>query len=122
MLDMMFKLKTNRDDYAVVRFCSEDNAGKYLIFEYDGIIYHRKSKSKLIRFDGNDWIYLGIYMELYLNESKKELFEIDKLHIMDELGISKHVNYLTELIMSMKNFIINPDIKILTKVEEEDET
>ena len=34
MLDMMFKLKTNRDDYAVVRFCSEDNAGKYLIFEH----------------------------------------------------------------------------------------
>ena len=122
MLDMMFKLKTNRDDYAVVRFCSEDNAGKYLIFEHNGIIYHRKSKSKLIRFDGNDWIYLGIYMELYLNESKKEIFEIDKFKIIDELGLDKAVHRIGELIVSLNVFTVNPDIKILTKVEEEDET
>ena len=122
MLDMMFKLKTNRDDYAVVRFCSEDNAGKYLMFEHDGIIYYRKSKSKLMCFNGNDWIYLGIYMELYLNESKKELFKIDKIKIIDELGLDKVVQRITELIMSLNAFIINPDIKILTIVEEEDET
>lgn len=122
MLDMMFKLKTNRNDHAFVRFCSEDNAGKYLVFEHDGIIYHRKSKSKLMRFDGNDWIYLGIYMELYLNESKEELFEIDKIKIMDELGLNKVVQYIVELIVSLNVFTINPDIKILTKIEEEDET
>lgn len=122
MLDIMFELEANTGDSAFVRFCTEDNAGKYLIFEHDGIIYYRKNKSKLMRFDGNDWIYHGIYMELYLNESKKGIFELDKLHIMDELGLSKRVNYLAELIVGMKNFIINPDIKILTKIEEEDET
>lgn len=122
MLDIMFKLKTNTDDWSFIRFCTEDNAGKYLIFEHNGIIYHRKSKSILKQFDGNDWVYLGIYMELYLNENKKEIFELDKLYIMDELGLSKRVNYLAELIVGMKNFIINPDIKILTKIEEEDET
>ena len=122
MLDIMFELEANTGDLAFVRFCTEDKAGKYPIFEHEDIIYHRKSKSKLMRFDGNDWVYLGIYMELYLNENKKEIFEIDKLHIMDELGLSKRVNYLAELIVGMKNFIINPDIKILTKVKEEDET
>lgn len=122
MLDIMFELETNTGDLAFVRFCTEDNAGKYLIFEHDGIIYHRKIKSKAMQFDGNDWIYHGIYMELYLNESKKEIFELDKLYIMKELGLSKRVNYLAELIVGMKNFIINPDIKILTKIEEEDET
>lgn len=122
MLDIMFELKANTGDLAFVRFCTEDKAGKYLIFEHEGIIYHRQSKSKLMQFDGNDWIYHGIYMELYLNENKKEIFELDKLHIMDELGLIKRVNYLAKLIVSMKNFIVNSDIKILTKVEEEDET
>lgn len=122
MLDIMFELKANTGDSTFIRFCAEDKAGKYLIFEHENIIYHRKSKSKLMKFDGNDWVYLGIYMELYLNENKKEIFELDKLHIMDELGLSKRVNYLAELIVDMKNFIINPDIKILTKIEEEDET
>lgn len=122
MLDMMFKLKINADDFAFVRFCSEDNAGKYLIFENDGIIYHRKLKSKLTQFDGNEWNYLGIYMELYLNENKKEIFEIDKFNIVHELGLSNTISYLTRIIIGMKDFIVNPDIKIITKVEEEDET
>lgn len=124
MLDMMFKLKINADDFAFVRFCSEDNAGKYLIFENDGIIYHRKLKSKLTQFDGNEWNYLGIYMELYLDKNRKELFGIDKLKIIDALGINNRINYLTKAIVDMKDFMstINPDIKILTMVEEEDET